>query len=378
MRSQDPTAEDSPLWDDAPATLYPELRGDCLTDVCVVGLGGSGLAAMRELQSLGVRVAGIDAGRVGGGAAGRNGGFLLGGLARFHHDAVAALGRERARRLYQSTIEEIARMAAETPHAVWRSGSLRIADDEAEAEDCRRQLAAMREDGLEVEAYEGPEGTGLLFPHDAGYHPLRRCRTLAGEASRAGAEIHENSPAVAIDGREVRTSHGRIVAGAVIVAVDGALDLVLPELEHEVRTARLQMIGTAPTREVNIARPVYTRWGYDYWQQLPDGRVVVGGARDRFADDEWTHEVSTTPGVQAALEQILRDRVGVRAPVTHRWAARVAFTDSGLPIFDEVRPSVWAIGAYSGTGNVLGAMCGRAIARRVVADDRAFEELLSG
>jgi hypothetical protein len=37
---------------------------------------------------------------VAGGAAGRNGGFLLAGLAAFHHDAVAAHGRARARALY--------------------------------------------------------------------------------------------------------------------------------------------------------------------------------------------------------------------------------------------------------------------------------------
>jgi len=39
-------------------------------------LGGSGLTCIHELLELGVRVAGIDATTVGGGAAGQNGGFL--------------------------------------------------------------------------------------------------------------------------------------------------------------------------------------------------------------------------------------------------------------------------------------------------------------
>jgi glycine/D-amino acid oxidase-like deaminating enzyme len=30
-----------------------------------------------------------------------------------------------------------------------------------------------------------------------------------------------------------------------------------------------------------------------------------------------------------------------------------------LPIAQEVRPGVWAIGAYSGTGNVVGALLGQ-------------------
>ena len=41
--------------------------------VCVVGLGGSGLAALEELRTRGVEVVGVDAVAVGAGAAGRNG-----------------------------------------------------------------------------------------------------------------------------------------------------------------------------------------------------------------------------------------------------------------------------------------------------------------
>jgi gamma-glutamylputrescine oxidase len=62
----------------------------------------------------------------------------------------------------------------------------------------------------------------------------------------------------------------------------------------------------------------------------------------------------------------LREVIGVSAPITHRWAGVVGYTEDGLPIFEEVRPRVWALGAYSGTGNVVGAICGRAAAQMVV------------
>jgi glycine/D-amino acid oxidase-like deaminating enzyme len=69
--------------------------------------------------------------------------------------------------------------------------------------------------------------------------------------------------------------------------------------------------------------------------------------------------------VQEALERCLRERVGTRAPITHRWAAPVSYSRDGMPVVDEVRPRVWAAGAYSGTGNVVGALCGRAVAELV-------------
>ena len=64
------------------------------------------------------------------------------------------------------------------------------------------------------------------------------------------------------------------------------------------------------------------------------------------------HQCRAHDEVQRALERRLRDTLGVHAPITHRWAATVGYTDSGLPVVGEVRPGVWAIGGYCGTGNV--------------------------
>ena len=85
----EPSLPNRPVWDEGPTLDLPTLQGPVDADVCVVGLGGSGLAAVHELLALGRSVVGVDAGIVGGAAAGRNGGFLLAGPADFHHDAVA-------------------------------------------------------------------------------------------------------------------------------------------------------------------------------------------------------------------------------------------------------------------------------------------------
>ena len=366
-----PPSFNEPAWADGlvpelvPARL-PRFEGDGSADVCVIGLGGSGLSCIHELLRLGQSVVGLDAGMVGGGAAGRNGGFLLAGAAAFYHDAVAALGRHRARSIYQLTLEEMDRIAAEAPDAVRRNGSLRIAGSVVEEEDCQLQLAAMLADGFDVTPYEGHEGRGLIFPADGSFNPLARCRLLAQRAVGLGASLYELSRATSVEAGVVVTQHGRVSCKHVIVAVDGNLELVLPELVGRVRTTRLQMLSTGPAPEVHIPRPVYRRWGYDYWQQLPDGRVVIGGCRDRFAEAEWTSDASPSVEVQNCLERLLRGTVGVQQPVERRWAASVSYTESVLPVIEQVRPGVWAIGGYNGTGNVIGALCGRMVAQLVV------------
>jgi glycine/D-amino acid oxidase-like deaminating enzyme len=366
----------APIWGEGvPAPPLPLLEGDVSADVCVVGLGGAGLACIGELLRGGVSVVGIDAVGIAGGAAGRNGGFLMGGMSLFHHVAVERLGRERASAIYRATLDELERIVIETPEAVRRTGSLRIAVSADEEADCDRQLHAMQADSLPVERYEGPEGCGLLFPRDAAFDPAARCGKLALSATERGASLFVQSPAVSLERGCVRTPHGSVHAARIIVAVDGGLERILPELAPRVRSARLQILSTEPLPTVRWSRPVYTRWGLDYWQQRADRRVVIGGCRDVGGDDEWTTSNEPTEVVQDAITKLLRDKLGVSARVTHRWAATVSYAESGLPIVEEVRPGVWGVGAYSGTGNVVGAVCAKAVAQLALSGRSEVAEL---
>lgn len=370
------TTSNRPIWYKPEVEHLPQLTETVDADVCVVGLGGSGLTCVKELVERGKRVVGVDAVGVAAGAAGSNGGFLLGGLAMFHHDAVVRLGGPVATTLYEETLKQIDRIANETPAAVRRTGSLRIAASPEELEDCRSQYEAMRHSALPVDWYDGDEGRGLLFPADAAFDPAARCHSLAADATAGGARLFARSPVRAIGEGRVETEQGAVRAEHIVVAVDGKLETLLPELSSRVRSARLQMLATAPDRSVDVPRPVYSRWGLDYWQQLLDGSVVLGGGRDVGGDAEWTTSTETTPVVQDALDRLLRDHVHSTAPVTHRWAATVAYTQSGLPVLEEVKRGVWAIGAYSGTGNVVGALCARAVVEMIVRGRSELASLL--
>ncbi len=366
-----------PIWDDAPWEPMPQLTGIVRADVCVVGLGGSGLAALEALRECGVDAVGIDARDAGAGAAGRNGGFALAGLAKFYHDTVAQLGRETAAAIYRATAEEIQRQAAALPGVFNLNGSLRLAASAAELEDCRAHRAALQADGFPVEWYRGPEGEGLLLPTDGVFQPLARVRTLARRLRESGVRLFERSPLKRLVPGQVVSDNGAVLADTVIVAVDGRLEKIFPEFASRVRTARLQMLGTAPTREVSFPRAVYWRYGYEYWQQLPDGSIVLGGFRDHALEDEWTHAAEPTDFIQEKLERFLRGHLGVNAPVTHRWAASVGYTADNLPVLEQVRPKVWALGGYCGTGNIVGSLCGQAAAAVACGGNSPWAELLA-
>ena len=369
-------AVNTPVWDDHEWMPLPRLEGTVRADVCVIGLGGSGLSALEELTALGVSAVGVDAGAVGSGAAGRNGGFVLAGLAKSFHELVAQFGRDTAAALYRLTMDEIQRQAQCMPDIVRLTGSLRLAADAEELQDCRNQLAALRECGFAAEPYTGPEGEGILLPTDGVMLPLRRVRTMALGLRARQALLYENSPVRKLVPGSVVTDRGTVLCGTVIAAVDGRLEKIFPELRPRVRTARLQMLATAPAPEVNFTRPIYWRYGYEYWQQLPDRSIALGGFRDFALEAEWTHEVAPTEFIQGLLEKFLREHLKVRAPVTHRWAASVAYTADNLPILEQVRDKVWAVGAYCGTGNITGALSARAAARLACGQPSDWASLL--
>jgi glycine/D-amino acid oxidase-like deaminating enzyme len=336
-------------------------------DVAVIGAGVTGCSCALSLAEAGLSVRVLEAERVAAGASGRNGGYALRGAALPYDRARDALGAEAARLLWQLTEQALDRLAALAGNACRRVGSLRLAADDEEAAELDAELAALREDGFDARrldplppALARGYRAGLVHPGDAAVHPARWVRRLPPRAEAAGAEL--------VEGRAVGPDElDDLRADAVVVAADGLSSRLLPELDAVVVPQRGQMLATEPLAELRFAQPHYARHGYDYWQQLPDRRLVVGGKRDVSFVAEATAEDATTPLVQARLEELVADLVGTTPPITHRWSGSWGETRDRLPLVGRVptRTTVWIAAGYSGHGNVLGLACGDLVARAI-------------
>jgi gamma-glutamylputrescine oxidase len=374
-----------PLWLDEPYEPRPPHEGRAEVDVCVVGGGIGGLSCARALARRGLRTLLLETRTVAAGASGRNGGFLLAGAAAFHVDARERYGREAARRLYARTLaaqEELYALAADlgARDAVRRVGCLRLAASDEEAEHVARHVQALREDGFPVELVEDGAlppvlrrigRVACLTDHDGALHPARFVRALARAAERAGATIREGSP---VDGPvpapgdgEVRTPGGTVRARHVVVAADGALPRLVPEYVGRVRSRRLHMVATAPLPARVLDGVVYARWGLEYFQQLPDGRLALGGFGDVDGEASYTAVEEGSPEIWARLEAYARDALGLDAQITHRWVGVVGYSDDGRPYVGPVpgRDGLHVLGGYSGTGNLIGYVAGTAVAEKI-------------
>ena len=349
-----------------PNAPLPRVRVEA-PDVEIVGAGITGISAALTLAELGARVRVHDGREVAGGASGRNGGFALRGGAMGYYEAREWMGAGLARSYWLETERQMERLAPLAGDAWRHTGSLRLGNDDEEREELRVEHAALLADGFAVDWRDDVPGfAGAIFhPPDASVQPARMVRRLAAQAAGRGVEIREGSRVAALDELE---------AERVLVATDGYPSGLLGPLEGLIVPTRGQMLVTEPVPERLFDCPHYGRHGFDYWQQLDDGRITAGGFRDFALDSEFTDSEETTEAIQQALEGFVARVAGRPLRVEQRWAGIFGLVLDFLPVVGPLPGDgrAWIAGGYSGHGNVLGFACGDLAARALL--ERGLDE----
>ena len=323
-----------------------------------------------------MRVRVHDARGIAEGASGRNGGFALRGGAARYDVARETYGEDSARELWQRTESALDRLESLAGDAFRRTGSLRLAADPEELVEIRAEYEALRDDGFVAEwrdevPHLRPHFYGAIFhPGDGSLQPARFVRHLATLAAKEGVEFRERQRVPSLDALDAEQT---------VIATDGSGRGLLPELDDALWPARGQVIATAPLAERLFDCPHYARNGFDYWQQLRDGRIVLGGFRDFSILTEMTDDETTTAPIQEALDAFLVELLGELPEVTHRWAGIFGLTQDLLPLVGRVpaHDGVWIAAGYSGHGNVLGLLCGELIAGAVAGRPDPLLDLFS-
>lgn len=386
-------------WQEERRHPFGGLDGRASTDVVVVGAGIGGLATAWHLADHGIGSIVIDSRSVASGASGRNGGFFIAGPAPMYNDARTLFGVCIARRIQAATLaaqQEVYAVADAigAGDCFGRVGMLRLAVDADETAHVRAHAAALAGDGFPGRLVDAgdlpwplrrPGRAGLVTDHDASVHPVRWLTALAAALVRRGVAIAEGVRVVrpigaGVDGQTtVVTTHGAIDADAVVVAADAGVGALVPYLTGRVMARRLHMIATAPLGTSHVTHPVYARYGYEYFQQLSDGRIVLGGFSDLDGPASYTDREEPNPLVHARLERYLVDDLGVLAPITHRWVGVVGYTDDQRPYVGAVpgADGLYAMGGYCGTGNITAWVGGRIVADQIATGVSADADLFA-
>ena len=376
--------------DSSPTTREP-LRGAQETEIAIVGAGITGTAAALWLARAGINARVLEARGIAAAASGRNGGFIADGTTRLYAHAIASQGRDAARRAWAFSVANHAYAEAfihELEDQGWRcdyrrNGSYKLAASEEELGPILESARLLNEDGWPthvVQRDELPQRLrkayfgGAFFPANGEIQPVRFVTGLARLAEQAGAVFYEESPLTGINiednGVTLITPEGTLRAQKLILATNAWL----PEVGKLVGAAWLascitpmrgQVIATEPIHERILPSPCSAEEGYQYWRQLQDGRLIVGGWRSRSPETEF-HTYDETPyeGIQQHLDAFVHETLDLPdVKIATRWAGIMAFTSDNLPLAGQL-PGVnncYICGGYTGHGNAFAINCARLV-----------------
>lgn len=371
---------------------YPALGGSTKTSVAIVGGGFTGLQAAYHLAKAGVDVVVIDANRFGDGASGRNGGQLGTGQRSWPEDLEPEVGFERSRALFN--MAEHAKQylfdftAAEGIDIEYMPGQMNVAHKaryekayRANPEIARERYNYQQSHFMDREETAERIGSNRFYcgVYDKGtghIHPMKLLVGLAKAAARAGAKLHELTPAKSIRSENgmvtIGTPKGNIVAEKALIATNAYINGLEPITASHVMPIGSFIGATPPLDDFPDIIPgkeavADSRFVVRYFRKTRDGRLLFGG-REAYTPDA-PRDITTH--IRKQIVEIYPQLAKI--PFTHGWGGSVGITMQRHPFVREVMPHVTAIGGYSGHGVMLSNYCGRLYAEMVTGKKGELE-----
>jgi putative aminophosphonate oxidoreductase len=362
----------------------PALAGSARADVAIVGGGYVGLwtAILIKEQDPGCDVVILEGDVCGGGASGRNGGFVLGWWPKLA-TLVALCGEEEAVRLCRAAdaaVAEIGAFCAEhgidadyTPAGHFWTATTRAtlgAWDEAAA--LARSLgAADAFEAVDPAALSRRTGSdrhldGVFERHGATVQPARLVRGLRRVALERGVRIHEHTEVTDLDRRSpavLRAAAGAVTAERVVIATN-ARAASLRELWVRLVAISSDVVATEPIPD-RLAEIGWTggeaisdsQQMVHYYRTTADGRIAFGkggwgiALAGRIPPSFDRHD-GRAADVEADFRAIYPALAGVA--ISHHWSGPIDRSPSGIPLLGRLGGREHLLYGVGWSGNGVG------------------------
>lgn len=370
------------------------LEGQSRCDVAIIGAGLAGISTAIALKERDVgAISVLDADQPGAGASGRNGGFVFAGYSLANDTLVRQIGAEQAARLHGWTRDAVRLARARIDRyqidcdcndagvvlADWFGDDQRLIDF---AERMRRQLN-FRLDFLDANALrqqvDSPRyGAGLFEPGSFHFQPLKHIRGLAEQLLSQGVAVHTHSPALSLqrtaDGWRIKTRHGVLLAREVVLTTGGYDRRLWRPLQRALQPISTYIAVTEPLgprlSELlpgNVA--VYdTRFAFDYFRPLPDGRLLWGG-RISIADRS---PRAIRRLLARDLSKVFPGLAGVR--FEQAWGGWMSYARHEMPILGRTTEGLWHGLAFGGHGMATTTLAGELLAEAMCGQPERLDE----
>ena len=366
------------------------LEDDLTVDVAIIGGGITGVSAALHLAERGYNVALLEAGHIGWGASGRNGGQALPGFGASQMKIKALVGAEKSKKLWDMSMEgvkllhtQIQRFAIPCDpvtgylHAAIKPRHVReLEETQAELAELGAPVGRILK-GEELRArLASPRYLAALEDTVAGHiHPLNYTLGLAAAAQAAGAKLFTQTRVTkVVPGKTVtlHTTGGTVRAGFALTATGAYLDGLMRPLAGYIMPVGTYIIATEPRADVKTLIPgneaaADLNFVLDYFRRSADDRMLFGG--------RVSYSTLPPPGLKDSMlkrAQLVFPQLA-DARVEYCWGGNVDITQNRAPHFGRLTENILFAQGFSGHGVALTGLAGKLVAEAIAGQAERFD-----
>ena len=346
-------------------------------DIVVIGGGVAGVSTVYWLtkQDPSLRIALVEKGTLGIGATGRNAGFITCGSVEHFNRLVGHLGEEKALEIWkfsETNLEllkqEIFSGMNDSDIEFEQKGSFSLASTENEFDELKKSADLMKKMGINVEVLNKNDikdrvGAvnfvgGVKYCDDASVNPIKLLNKIVEKCG--DFTLIENTQVYDIvesaEGQVLKTNNGTINCSAAVMATNAYSANLKKYFKDKILPTRGQIMIMESVDKF-MEGPCYANFVLDYFRQLPNGKLIIGGFRqlnEEIKSQEVGYSDQVTDEIQEALHEFVKEYIPQfkDKKVTHRWAGIMGFSADGHPILGNLpdNQGVYFLGGFTAHG----------------------------
>ena len=379
------------LWaataETAPKTS--SLRDKINVDVAIVGAGFNGLRAALILAEAGIKVSVVDAGEVGWGGSGRNGGQVN----PMGHESPEVIASRWGNQYGSDLVNRFTGFIGDSADELFglvnkynikcdaeQNGWIRAVHGKAAIKPFEKLYQGWANAGAklrlidktELEAISGTSvyHLGWIAERGGSIQPLSFARGLAKAAQNAGASIYSQTNIHDLNRSGcqwvLKSETGQITADKVLLCTNGYTDTLYPGLRESLIPVVSIQAATAPLTEAQDEQILKNRQTLSdtrrviyYFRKTADNRLVFGSA----GTGEEIPGVSDRARIVNGLKTVFPQFPDFK--IDYIWGGRVAVTQDHLPHIHQPAPGIYSALGCNGRGVALATAMGRLLTELV-------------
>jgi gamma-glutamylputrescine oxidase len=375
------------------------LTHDITTDVVVIGGGMAGLTTAQAFREKGYKVVLIEKNYCGAGASGKSSGFITPDSELSLFELTRMFGAGVGKKLWRligsglDTIRtNIEKHDLDCDYQI--QDTLIVANTSRKfTSDIKKEYASRQQNDYPSTLYTRDEigsviGSekyvgGISYGGTFGIHAYKYCVGMKKVVQESGVVIYEETPAIDIQEKSVKTPQATIQADNIIVCTD-RFEPAITSLWDKLYHVQTFLMLSAPLSESAIAKifpqKPFMVWDtdmiYQYYRMTGDNRLMLGGSNLLY-----TYAKNETHGNTCVAKQLMNyfheKFPSVLIEFEYMWPGMIGISKDIFPIagFDQKMPSVYYIAGACGLpfAAALATHC----ADRIINNNTEFDDYFS-